>query len=136
MPTAKKFHYQFNLRDFSRIVQNVMQAQATHYRGNDLGLARLWVHECMRIFYDRLIFEEDRDMFMNFLKAGMKEFSDYKEEILLEQPLIYTSFVAAAEGHEKSYLSIRDLAHLKGVLEQKLAEYNENVSSMNLVLFD
>jgi hypothetical protein len=26
MPTAKKFHYQFNLRDFSKIVQNMMQA--------------------------------------------------------------------------------------------------------------
>jgi dynein heavy chain len=28
------------------------------------------------------------------------------------------------------------MEHLKGVLEQKLADYNENVSSMNLVLFD
>lgn len=136
MPTAKKFHYQFNLRDFSKIIQNVMQTNAAHYRGNDLGLARLWVHECMRIFYDRLIFDEDREMFMNFLKNGLKEFSDFKEEILLETPLIYTSFVAAAEGHEKSYLSIKDLGHLKNVLEQKLAEYNENVSAMNLVLFD
>jgi hypothetical protein len=71
----------------------------------------------MRIFYDRLIFDEDREAFMNFLKNGMKEFSDFKEEVLLEQPLIYTSFVAAAEGHEKSYLSIKDLGHLKNVLE-------------------
>jgi len=136
MPTANKFHYQFNLRDFSKIVQNVMQAQAAHYRGNDLGLARLWVHECMRIFHDRLIFDEDREAFMNFLRNGMKEFSDYKEEVLLENPLIYTAFVAAAEGHEKSYLPIKGLEHLKGVLEQKLAEYNETVATMNLVLFD
>jgi dynein heavy chain len=26
MPTAKKFHYQFNLRDFSKIIQNIMLA--------------------------------------------------------------------------------------------------------------
>ena len=136
MPTAKKFHYQFNLRDFSKIIQNIMQTNPQHYRGNDLGLARLWVHECMRIFHDRLIFDEDREAFMNFLKNGMKEFSDFKEEVLLETPMIYTSFVSAAEGHEKSYIAIRDLVQLKNVLEQKLAEYNENVSSMNLVLFD
>jgi len=32
-PTAKKFHYQFNLRDFARIVENMMLAQPGHYRG-------------------------------------------------------------------------------------------------------
>jgi hypothetical protein len=71
----------------------------------------------MRIFHDRLIFDEDREAFMNFLKNGMKEFSDFKEEVLLETPMIYTSFVSAAEGHEKSYIAIRDLAQLKNVLE-------------------
>jgi dynein heavy chain, axonemal len=136
MPTAKKFHYQFNLRDFSKIIQNMMQANPAHYRGRDLDLARLWVHECMRIFDDRLIFDEDREMFMNFLKNGLKEFNEYKEEVLLEGPLCYTSFISAAEGHEKSYLPIKSLDHLRGVLEQKLADYNDNVSSMNLVLFD
>jgi hypothetical protein len=38
----------------------------------------------MRIFYDRLIFDEDREMFMNFLRVGMKEFSEFKEEVILE----------------------------------------------------
>jgi dynein heavy chain len=33
-------------------------------------------------------------------------------------------------------MPIRDMAHLKTVLESKLAEYNEQVSTMNLVLFD
>lgn len=135
MPTAKKFHYQFNLRDFSKIVQNVMLAQPAHYRGNALGLVRMWVHECMRVFHDRLIFEEDRDTFMGFLKNALREF-EFKEEAILEQPLIYTSFISAAEGHDKAYLPIKDTAHLKHVLENKLAEYNEQVSTMNLVLFE
>lgn len=90
----------------------------------------------MRIFHDRLIFEEDRESFMNFLKNSMKEFSDHKEEALLENPLIFTSFISAADGHEKSYLPVANLDKLRTVLEKKLEEYNENVSSMNLVLFD
>lgn len=124
MPTAKKFHYQFNLRDFSKIVQNVMLSQAPHYRGNALGLVRMWVHECMRVFHDRLIFPEDRETFMSFLKTALREFEG-KEETILEQPLIYTSFISAAEGHEKAYLPIKDIPHLKHILENKLAEYND-----------
>jgi len=84
----------------------------------------MWTHECMRVFYDRLILEEDREMFMAFMKTAFREF-EFKEELILETPLIYTSFVSACEGHEKSYMPIRDMAHLKGVLENKLTEYNE-----------
>lgn len=135
MPTAKKFHYQFNLRDFSKIVQNVMLAQPAHYRGNALGLVRMWVHECMRVFDDRLIYQEDKDTFMIFIRNALREF-EFKEEAILEQPLIYTSFISAAEGHDKTYLPIKDVAHLKYILENKLAEYNDQVSTMNLVLFE
>lgn len=50
MPTARKFHYQFNLRDFSKITQNIMLAQPNHYRGDPLGIVRLWAHECHRVW--------------------------------------------------------------------------------------
>jgi len=36
MPTAKKFHYQFNLRDFSKIIQNIMCAQPHIFRAQPL----------------------------------------------------------------------------------------------------
>jgi dynein heavy chain len=50
--------------------------------------------------------------------------------------LIYTNFVSFSEGHDENYLPIRDMEHIKGVLEAKLEDYNENVATMNLVLFD
>jgi dynein heavy chain len=136
MPTAKKFHYQFNLRDFSKIVQNMMLAVPQLYRGSPLNIVRMWAHECMRVFNDRLIVEEDRTTFMNFMRNGFKEFGEFKEEAIMEQPLIYTSFVSACEGHEKAYMPIKGMEHLKGVLENKLAEFNETISQMNLVLFE
>lgn len=125
MPTARKFHYQFNLRDFSKIVQNLMLAQPAHYRGNPLGVIRLWAHECHRVWLDRLIFDEDREAYMNFMRTAIKEFTDVKEEAIFEEPLLYTSYVSACEGHEAAYLPIKGMDHLKGVLEAKLEEYNE-----------
>lgn len=67
---------------------------------------------------------------------GLKEFPDFKTEDVHEEPLLYTSYVAACEGHEASYLPIKGMDHLKGILEAKLEEYNDQVASMNLVLFD
>jgi dynein heavy chain len=136
MPTAMKFHYQFNLRDFSAIIQNLMLAQPNMYKQNPLGLVRMWVHECHRVWGDRLITEADRESYSNFMTNGLKEFSELKPEDIHAEPLIYTSYVAKCEGHESAYLPIKSMEHLKGILEAKLEEYNENVASMNLVLFD
>lgn len=136
MPTAKKFHYQFNLRDFSRIVQNIMLAQPAVYKGNPLGIVRMWAHECHRVWQDRFITEEDHTSYMNFMAGGMKEFTEFKPEDILETPLLYTSYVSVCEGHEPLYKPITGMDALKGILEAKLEEYNENVASMNLVLFD
>ena len=61
-----------------------MLAQPSIYRGNPLGIVRMWAHENFRVFYDRLITDEDRELFMNFFKAGMKNFESFKEEQVLE----------------------------------------------------
>jgi hypothetical protein len=114
-----------------------MLSQPNLYRGNPLGIVRLWAHECHRVWFDRLILEEDRETYLNLMKSAIKsEFMDFKEEQVLEEPLIYTSYVAACEGHDAAYLPIKGMDHLKGILEAKLEEYNEAVASMNLVLFD
>jgi dynein heavy chain len=135
-PTASKFHYQFNMRDVAKIVQNLMLAQPASYKGNELGLVRMWAHECHRVWLDRLLFDEDINLYMNYMRNGLKELVDFKEETVFAQPLIYTSFIAMCKGHEASYKSCDDMDVLKDVLEAKLAEYNETVSVMELVLFN
>lgn len=72
---------------------------------------------------------------MNFVKTGIKEFGDIKEDDILAEPLIYTSFVAQCEGHDPTYMEIKGIDHLKEVLEAKLEEYNEQIQKMDLVLF-
>jgi len=83
-----------------------MLSQPNHYRGNPLGMVRMWAHECHRVWLDRLIFPEDREAYMNYMKNGIKEFNDLKEEAIFEEPLIYTSYVSACSGHEATYLPI------------------------------
>lgn len=52
-PTPAKSHYTFNLRDVSKVFQGILMASPQTC--NDKGIMlRLWIHECMRVFHDRL----------------------------------------------------------------------------------
>ena len=48
-------------------------------------------------------------MYTSFMKNGLKEY-DVKEDAIFEQPLIYTSFVSAAGGHEKAYMPVAEMS--------------------------
>ncbi|RHY61550.1 hypothetical protein DYB38_004408, partial [Aphanomyces astaci] len=75
LPTPKKSHYTFNLRDFSRVIQGIMLIPASD-DFNTTGLVKLWVHESLRVIGDRLIDDEGRAWFCEFQrKMVAKHFS-------------------------------------------------------------
>lgn len=59
LPTPTKSHYLFNLRDFARVIRGILLVPATHLKEPE-KLILLWVHETYRVFYDRLIDDDDR----------------------------------------------------------------------------
>ena len=59
LPTPKKSHYVFNMRDISKVIQGIYIFDK-FYCDSKLTIYRLWVHECLRVFHDRLISTEDR----------------------------------------------------------------------------
>jgi len=57
-----------------------MLAIPSVYKGNTLGLVRMWAHECERVIGDRLLFEADKNAYMNFMRNGLKELVEFKED--------------------------------------------------------
>lgn len=111
LPSAAKFHYQFNL--FLFLIKDV---------GN---------------IFQGLVNASDQGELQGILeKAAGKHFGSIPKDDLFAQPLIMTSFVSAATGSERYYLLAKDMPSLKKVVEDKLTEYNETYAAMNLVLFD
>jgi dynein heavy chain len=53
-PTAKKFHYIFNLRDISRVIEGLLTMKPDRYRGESASVAKCFLHETRRVFVDRL----------------------------------------------------------------------------------
>lgn len=58
-PTPSKQHYLFNLRDISRVYQGLVCGDKKFVR-EPVDLLRLWLHENMRVFADRLIEVKER----------------------------------------------------------------------------
>lgn len=54
LPTPTKIHYLFNLRDISKVFQGLLRSHKD-YQNTKNTFLRLWIHECFRVFYDRLI---------------------------------------------------------------------------------
>ncbi len=62
LPTPTRPHYTFNLRDLSSVFQGMTMATASKVM-DKCSCIRLWLHECRRVFRDRLINTHDCEWF-------------------------------------------------------------------------
>uniref|UniRef100_A0A8B9Z4J6 Dynein axonemal heavy chain 3 n=1 Tax=Bos mutus grunniens TaxID=30521 RepID=A0A8B9Z4J6_BOSMU len=137
LPTPSKSHYVFNLRDFSRVIQGVLLCPHTHLQ----KFIRLWIHEVYRVFYDRLIDHEDRQVFFNMVRETTSNCFKhlYNHQIHIVDDNIRSLFFGdffKPESDQKIYDEITDLKQLTVVMEYYLEEFN-NISKapMSLVMF-
>lgn len=134
LPTALKFHYNFNLRDLANIYQGILFAtRETCPEPNDL--IRVYIHEANRVYSDKLVDDSDQDtykkLFREIFKKSIEELDDVK---MFKEPIIYCHF---ADGlNEPKYMPVKDWPGLSKVLSEALLGYNEIVGQMNLVLFE
>jgi dynein heavy chain len=64
LPTPSKSHYTFNLRDIWKVVQGICSANPKNI-ATARNLVHLWYHENMRVYHDRLVSSEDKNLFIN-----------------------------------------------------------------------
>ena len=66
MPTPAKSHYVFNMRDISKVFQGLYLADKNFYESKE-QIIKLWGHEILRVFYDRLINTDDQALLKRLL---------------------------------------------------------------------
>ncbi|EAS04067.1 axonemal dynein heavy chain (macronuclear) [Tetrahymena thermophila SB210] len=145
LPTPAKSHYIYNLRDISKVFQGISKASYKSFQA-DQDFIKLWAHECMRVFQDRLINNQDQAVFEGILKQIIsKNFKRDWDQLIEVQPLLWASFVPTLypEGDTSKrqltdvYCELTNREDVKKICYAMLEEYNNLYSGnrMNLVLF-
>lgn len=145
--TPAKSHYSFNLRDITKIFQGITRTNGWGIR-DDNEMIKLWIHECERVFKDRLTNEYDRSTYDGLISTVMKNtikrsYETYtRNNIILFGnfvDMIYRDNDKSLPPIRKVYCELNDENKLKETLIGKLEKYNsENSGSgggLNLVLF-
>ena len=149
LPTPSKSHYTFNLRDFARVVQGMLLSSAADFeKPSDLML--LWSHELFRVFYDRLVDDDDRLWFIEQMKVlTVTHFNVEMDKLFKEfdmncngevddddvRYLLYSSYTDP-KAPKKAYKRVKDLDGFQKLMVTYLDDYNQISSKpMKLVLF-
>ncbi|EGF78014.1 hypothetical protein BATDEDRAFT_91203 [Batrachochytrium dendrobatidis JAM81] len=137
LPTPAKIHYLFNLRDISKVFQGILRANREYYDSRET-MTKLWVHEIMRVFNDRLVDKPDRDYFSKLLDDKLNShFSTSLQQLCgPKRKSIFGDFLNVSADNFL-YEEISDHEKLKHFMQEKLLEYNSESGFVqaNLVLF-
>merc|ERR1719392_625756 len=138
LPTPAKFHYTFNLRDISKVFQGILSIKPQKCPNTET-MMKLWLHESMRVFYDRLINFEDqnwfKDLLVELLSRHLKVTVD-REEIFEKQNIIFCDWLKPG-ADPCLYEESKDMTKAQQLLNDYLDEYNASFANqMNLVFFE
>lgn len=138
-PTPAKFHYTFNLRDVSKIIQGLLMIESK-YCSRAETMTRLWVHESLRVFHDRLISNEDKNWFKDNviqLLSRYFHFSTNMNDLFGTNTIIFGDYMKiGVDFTEKKYEEITDIGKVTRVFQDYMDQYNlDNSTQLNLVFF-
>lgn len=146
--TPAKTHYLFNLRDVSRVFQGISKASYRSIK-DELDFTKLWIHESQRVFSDRLINEEDKQVFEGLMSDVMKKELKRDYSIFSNKTILFGNFIPTIPNEDPNkplleglYCELSNMNKIKSCLQERLLLYNEDIknrdssgSAMNLVFF-
>lgn len=128
--TDAQAHYVYSPRELTRWVRGIYEAMKPLDTLSVEGLVRLWAHEALRLFQDRLVTEEERRWTDDQINAvAIAHFPALKAEEALQRPILYSNWTS------KDYLPVEREA-LREYTKARLRIFYEEELDVPLVLFN
>ncbi|KAL0236923.1 hypothetical protein PCE1_000320 [Barthelona sp. PCE] len=131
LPTPTKSHYIFSLRDVGKVFQGLLQCSRSYSRDQFI---KLWIHECYRVFHDKLAIDQDRAVFRTSIQEQLSLTLDANWARLCENNIVtpFGSFMTL----DQSYQELPSFEELREEVYEKQDAHNlESKQPLNLVLF-
>ncbi|XP_043279701.1 dynein heavy chain, cytoplasmic isoform X3 [Venturia canescens] len=123
-------HYVYSPREMTRWVRGICEAIRPLDNLSVEGLVRLWAHEALRLFQDRLVEDTERAWTnKNIDVVGLKHFAGIDREKALSRPILYSNWLS------KDYVPV-NRQELRDYVRARLKVFYEEELDVPLVLFD
>ncbi|XP_078590507.1 cytoplasmic dynein 1 heavy chain 1-like isoform X1 [Branchiostoma floridae x Branchiostoma japonicum] len=123
-------HYIYSPREMTRWVRGILEALRPLESLPVEGLVRIWAHEGLRLFQDRLVEEEERQWTdENINMVALKHFPNIDQQKALGRPILYSKWLS------KDYVPV-DREELREYTKARLKVFYEEELDVPLVLFN
>ena len=123
-------HYVYSPRELTRWVRGIYEAIKPLDTLSVEGLVRIWAHEALRLFQDRLVSEEERKWTDESVRRNALEFfPTIDEHKALGGPILYSNWLS------KNYVPV-DREQLREFVKARLKTFCEEEVDVPLILFN
>lgn len=123
-------HYIYSPRELTRWARGIFDAIKPLDTLTVEGLVRVWAHEALRLFQDRLVGADERKWTDERVDAiALKHFQNIDSDSALARPILFSNWLS------KNYVSV-DREELREFVKSRLHIFEEEELDVQLVLFD
>ncbi|KAI8449285.1 dynein heavy chain, N-terminal region 1-domain-containing protein [Phakopsora pachyrhizi] len=123
-------HYVYSPRELTRWVRGVYESIKPLETLSLEGLVRVWAHEALRLFSDRLVSEEEKQWTDDMINStALKHFLNIDQQEALSRPILFSNWTS------KYYISV-DREELREYSKARLRVFYEEELDVPLVLFN
>ena len=123
-------HYVYSPRELTRWVRGIYEAIRPLEILSMEGLVRVWAHEALRLFQDRLVTEEEKQWTDdNIDTAALQHFPTVNQDEALVRPILFSNWTS------KNYVPV-DREVLREYTKARLRVFYEEELDVPLVLFN